>query len=203
MSYTRWFLSIEIRSQFNEFINTIATYGRIGRLVNKLNLLYQNGELVRTEKNNRHKFSTFAEHVPQVRNLNNILHSIELLLQLTAIINQRLPNLAGTFHCGSVEMTSSVLVIYAHSNAGFYKLNQSINLIQDALADEYYSFSQILLKTSPRAQERKVKKKTVALGPEEQTMLAKFAEAIGRPDLLVKPAVVEPVIPEEDWEITL
>jgi hypothetical protein len=152
--------------------------------------------------NQKFKFASFAEHVTQVRNLNKILHNVELLNQITLLLNKRLPHLVGAFHCGAVDFSGGILVIYAKSNGAFYKLNQNIRQIQDALAEEYYSFAQILFKTSPQAQTQKIKSRTTAVGPQEQEMLAKFAQAIGRPDLLKANLAAEKVS-TEDWAIQL
>lgn len=149
------------------------------------------------------KFATFAEHLPLVNNLTHIRGVITELERLTKLIHHAFPELQHMCHCGAIDYANDLLVVYTVNNAAFYKVNQYIPLIEDLLVENHLQFAKILIKSNPQRHLAKPVTKQL-IGADEYAMLAKFATAINRPDLL-KPWNAE--IPDSqrelEWKIDL
>lgn len=136
------------------------------------------------QKHKAPSFATFAECLSP--NLSQTLRNIVKLERMNAIIYAAFPHLREVCHCGAIDYENELLVIYTADNAAYYSVNNYLNALQECLERHGCGFDKILLKTNPRLAQIKHKpQRKVAAA--EYAMLAKFAAAIDRFDLL-KPA---------------
>ena len=147
-------------------------------------------------------FIEFGERLKQIAQQDDLGRLLQELARISEIIYAHHSGLRDICHCGAIDYPSDLLVLFVSNNSGFYVVNNMISNIQDTLYSNGVSFSKILVKVRP--QKHQAKKIKHELSPEQQEALQKFANALGRPEL-IKPQRESEA--EEntssDWELKL
>lgn len=149
-------------------------------------------------------FVMAEEYLDQSSDLSNIRAITGELQQ----INKALANYATNFldfcHAGAIDYPNDTLVLYCKNNASFHQINQQIPYIRTYLENNGINFHKILVKVRPSAYQpiNNRKKTKKELTDKQKEMLAKFATAINRPDLLKEQHEAKEEL-EEEWEIKL
>ena len=148
------------------------------------------------------KFSTLAEHLQHTNTLSNVFVLVGELNRITGLLHQAFPELASLCHCGAIDYANDLVVIFTNNNSAFYTVNNRVPQIQDFLVANGVNLNKLLVKVSPQTSRAQPREKH-HVGLAEHNMLAKFAEAIQRPDLLKPFGVAETEDAAETWEIKL
>lgn len=152
-------------------------------------------------KYKRPNFTLAADKLSQVSGLQQINRMIQELDSINELLWQQFADLRQICHCGAIDREQDLLIIFAKNNAAFYKVNQFIPQIQDALSDRRINFSKILVKVCPETHHNKQKPRVVTT--EQYQMLEKFAEMINRPDLLKPQKAHIEEDSNNEWQINL
>lgn len=150
----------------------------------------------------KYDFITLSDHINHTHNLNNLAVKIKEINRINIIIYQNFTELKKFCHCGAIDYTNDLLVLYAINNGAFYKINQMVPAIQDVLAANKIDFGKLLVKVRPEEYKKPVIK--LRLNDLQFAMLEKFAVAINRPDLIRYNMNDEYSLEtSEDWQIQL
>ena len=135
------------------------------------------------------------------RTMGSLLKVVNELSQMTNILYEKMPDLSGVFHCGAVDYLNDTLILYVNNNAVHHRVNSQIRSIEEVLNDAGYLFNKFLVKTKPTTAVSKPQKRIIS--PEQHQMLAEFAQAINRPELIKPVSNDIEVVDLEPWEIKL
>lgn len=150
----------------------------------------------------KYDFVTLGDHINQTHNLNNFAVKIKEINRINTIIHQNFADLKQICHCGAIDYTNDLLVLYAINNGAFYKINQMVSVIQDILTANKIDFGKLLVKVRPEEYKKPIIKPH--LNELQFVMLEKFAAAINRPDLIRYNINDEDSLETaEDWQIKL
>lgn len=149
-------------------------------------------------------FVTAEEYLNKSSDLGNIRAVTHELQQINKVLDNYSTDFLNFCHAGAIDYPNDTLVLYCRNNASFHQINQQIPYIRTYLENKGINFHKILVKVRPSAYQpitnrRKAKKE---LTDKQKEMLAKFATAINRPDLL-KDEHDDKEGSEEEWEIKL
>lgn len=149
-------------------------------------------------------FVTAEEYLDQSSDLVNIREVAHELQQINKSLADYSTDFLNFCHAGAIDYPNDTLVLYCNNNASFHKINQQVPYIRAYLENKGINFHKILVKVRPAMYQpinnkKKIKKQ---LSDKQKEMLAKFAAAINRPDLLEDKTVTENQT-EDEWEIKL
>ena len=151
------------------------------------------------------KFSTLVEHLYQSNDMAGIFGKVNELNRITDLLHQAFPELALICHCGAIDYANDLIVLFTANNSAFYTVNNRVGQIQDLLSSNGVLLNKLLVKVSPQSSVANKPRQKHLVGIAEHEMLAKFAVAINRPDLL-KPLADpedEDSVAVESWQIKL
>lgn len=157
------------------------------------------------KKNLQMSFSSVGDELAKDYSLVPLLRQVDELNRVSAIIHDYFPDLRGSCHCGAVDYPNDLLVIYVKNSATFQIVNRRINEIEGILIENGYRYGNFKVKVLPEFQKEIINSRKKSLSAEQVEMLKKFAQAIGREDLL-KNSDYESAVDENlrnDWEINL
>ena len=150
-------------------------------------------------------FVTAEEYLDQSNDLVNIREVTHELQQINKILANYSTDFLNFCHAGAIDYPNDTLVLYCNNNASFHKINQQVPYVRGYLENNGINFHKILIKVRPLAHlpinNRKKTKKE--LTDKQKEMLAKFAIAINRPDLLKDQLEAATEQLEEEREIKL
>ncbi|RTL11624.1 MAG: hypothetical protein EKK54_06710 [Neisseriaceae bacterium] len=146
-------------------------------------------------------FIEFGERLKQISEQDDLGRLLQELARISEIIYSHYPNLRDICHCGAIDYPSDLLVLFVSNNSGFYLVNNMISNIQDILFSNGVSFSKILVKVRPEQHQPKKVKRVLSL--EQREALQKFANALGRPELIKSLQEHEEENASTDWELKL
>lgn len=152
--------------------------------------------------NYRATFTSVSDELGKDYSLAQLARQVNELNHLSLLIYDKFPDLRDNCHCGAIDYPNDLLVIYVKDSAAFHQVNRRISEIEDVLVENGCRYSNFKVKMRPESQKVKRSSKNI-LSPEQHAMLAKFAQAIGREDLLKE--VADKAIEEEinQWEVKL
>lgn len=152
-------------------------------------------------------FTTVAAKLEQVSILTKLRSIVDQIKYITNIIHSNIPEIKDVCHCGAIDANENLLVIFVENNASFYKVNQYITMIQDALFANGESFDKIIIKVSPtRSKAIKIKHRTQELTDKQIHSWNKIARLINKSELVIKNNDSNQVNHDNelnDWEVKL
>jgi hypothetical protein len=147
-------------------------------------------------------FIEFGERLKKLAEQDDLGRLMQELARISEIIYAHHVGLRDICHCGAIDYPSDLLVLFVNNNSGFYLVNNMISNIQDTLYSNGVSFSKILVKVRPQKHQAKKIKHELSL--EQQQALQRFANALGRPELIKPISLAEDESEDaSEWEIKL
>lgn len=152
-------------------------------------------------------FTTVGAKLEQVNTLSQLRSLVDQIRYITDIIHSNVPEIKDICHCGSIDNNESLLVIFVENNASFYKVNQYITMIQDALFANSQLYDKIIIKVSPtRYQNDKFRNRTKKLTEQQIHSWNKIANLINRSELVISNKNSSEIKYDSelnDWEVML